>query len=328
MEDIKKIQEFFSKPLKEGKQLDFVDFAKIVQAVQQTGHPATVLLILKFNEIEILTGMNAPDDMLRDLSNAVDSLGYGRDNIIIAADSSNLSRREYNDIRRVNGGHKDYFEESLDEADLNDPVAMKMRAAKDKLAKMRAANAGDDGNDKFFDAAKLRALKKKRAQIMRDMEQEAEMEGGEVADRYGDMLNKIDKAIAMLSEYNTGIYYTPDTKEKTKDAAKSGMEKVKDMLKKIMKEEEGYSKFLKTDDNPEGKTQGLDTKTMNKILMNVIKDLDETIQLGKNLNEDELCPEGEAYRKKRMAAGEKSSAYLSGRAVKVCKGQMSGKKKK
>ena len=29
-----------------------------------------------------------------------------------------------------------------------------------------------------------------------------------------------------------------------------------------------------------------------------------------------------------MAAGEKSSAYLSGRAVKVCKGQMSGKKKK
>jgi len=37
---------------------------------------------------------------------------------------------------------------------------------------------------------------------------------------------------------------------------------------------------------------------------------------------------GEAYRKRRMAAGEKSSAYLSGRAVKVCKGQMSGKKKK
>jgi hypothetical protein len=79
---------------------------------------------------------------------------------------------------------------------------MKMRAAKDKLAKMRAANAGDDGNDKFFDAAKLRALKKKRAQIMLDMEQEAEMEGGPIADRYGDMLNKLDQAIAMLSEDN------------------------------------------------------------------------------------------------------------------------------
>jgi hypothetical protein len=55
--------------------------------------------------------MNAPDDMLFDLSNAVDSLGYGR-NVIIAGDSSNLSRREYSDIRRVNGGAKDYFEEA------------------------------------------------------------------------------------------------------------------------------------------------------------------------------------------------------------------------
>jgi hypothetical protein len=43
---------------------------------------------------------------------------------------------------------------------------------------------------------------------------------------------------------------------------------------------------------------------------------------------EELCPAGKAYRKRRIAAGEKSSAYLSGRAVKVCKGQMSGKKKK
>jgi len=79
-----------------------------------------------------------------------------------------------------------------------------------------------------------------------------------------------------MEEYNTGIYYTPDTKEKTKDAAKSGVERVKDMLKKIMKEEEGYSQFLKTDDNPEGKTKGLTPDTMNKILMNVIKDLDES----------------------------------------------------
>jgi hypothetical protein len=282
------------------------------------------------------------------------------------------------------------------EADLNDPVAMKMRAAKikaDKLAKMRAANAGDDGNDKFFDAAKLRALKKKRAQIMRDMEQEAEMEGGPVADKYGDMLNKIDKAISMLGEavneydvympsqeevdqffekethlqthylnskpvmgqegsfnktevqpwdeydysnwkalvskaleeYNTGIYYKEDnTSDKAKEAGDSALKKVKDMIQKVLKEEEGYSQYLKTDDNPEGKTKGLDTKTMNKILMNVIKDLDELKQLGEGVIEEELCPKGKAYIKKRQAAGEKSSAYLSGRAVKVCKGQMKG----
>jgi len=39
---------------------------------------------------------------------------------------------------------------------------------------------------------------------------------------------------------------------------------------------------------------------------------------------EELCKKGKAYRAKRMRAGEKSSAYLSGRAVKVCKGQMQG----
>ena len=42
---------------------------------------------------------------------------------------------------------------------------------------------------------------------------------------------------------------------------------------------------------------------------------------------EELCKKGKAYRAKRMRAGEKSSAYLSGRAVKVCKGQMKGEAK-
>ncbi len=57
------------------------------------------------------------------------------------------------------------------------------------------------------------------------------------------------------------------------------------------------------------------------------REVKEIKKLGKTLTE-ELCAKGKAYRKRRMAAGEKSSAYLSGRAVKVCKGQMSGTKKK
>ena len=39
---------------------------------------------------------------------------------------------------------------------------------------------------------------------------------------------------------------------------------------------------------------------------------------------EELCKKGKAYIAKRKRAGEKSSAYLSGRAVKVCKGMMQG----
>jgi hypothetical protein len=40
------------------------------------------------------------------------------------------------------------------------------------------------------------------------------------------------------------------------------------------------------------------------------------------LSEKKLCPKGKAYYNRRIAAGEKPSAYLSGRAVKVCKGLM------
>jgi hypothetical protein len=42
------------------------------------------------------------------------------------------------------------------------------------------------------------------------------------------------------------------------------------------------------------------------------------------LAEKKLCPKGRAYYNRRRAAGEKPSAYLSGRAVKVCKGLMEG----
>jgi len=53
-------------------------------------------------------------------------------------------------------------------------------------------------------------------------------------------------------------------------------------------------------------------------------DVEETTRLGEGVIYEELCPKGKAYIAKRKAAGEKSSAYLSGRAVKVCKGQMQG----
>jgi len=56
--------------------------------------------------------------------------------------------------------------------------------------------------------------------------------------------------------------------------------------------------------------------------------LEERIVEALNKINEELCPAGKAYIKRRQAAGEKSSAYLSGRGVKVCKGQMSGKSKK
>jgi hypothetical protein len=73
-----------------------------------------------------------------------------------------------------------------------------------------------------------------------------------------------------------------------------------------------------------GEPFGLDEKKVKAEKTSLEKKITEALD---KINE-ELCPAGKAYIKRRQAAGEKSSAYLSGRAVKVCKGQMSGKKKK
>lgn len=422
MEDLKQIQEFFSKPLEENVH---VEAFKLGKALKGMGYDVKVKAVDDFGKNVFEIYFNNPADADDD-SIFYDAKKLGYDNVRVFANP----------------------QESLDEADLNDPVAMKMRAAKmkaDKLAKMRAANAGDDGNDKFFDAAKLRALKKKRAQIMRDMEQEAEMEGGSVADKYGDMLNKIDKAIAMLSEVTEVVddsridnpKFGPSPRKFAELRKQMGDEALLDKIQMLnvnvlldildeldllqestiseydvyMPSQEEVDNFFNSHDSlgshylnnkpvmgQEGtfnlmpiepwdeydysnwKALQADTldevqkghnekvskevfsklqgkiisykgedykvissgdavlkmqdsdgkfKSINLNQFNVdglIREIMETIELGKNLNE-ELCPKGEAYRKRRMAAGEKSSAYLSGRAVKVCKGQMSGKKK-
>jgi hypothetical protein len=104
------------------------------------------------------------------------------------------------------------------------------------------------------------------------------------------------------------------------------MEDYNDLIGEPIEEETGYSKYLATPENPKGKTPGLTPDIMSKILMKIanVDDIDETTRLGEGVIYEELCPKGKAYIKKRQAAGEKSSAYLSGRAVKVCKGQMQG----
>lgn len=61
-----------------------------------------------------------------------------------------------------------------------------------------------------------------------------------------------------------------------------------------------------------------------------INDIKNYLNELKTLAEEKstLCKRGQDYIKSRKSAGEKSSAYLSGRGVKVCKGQISFKGKK
>ena len=91
-----------------------------------------------------------------------------------------------------------------EDMDINDPILVKQRA--DKMKREKETNAPKSTPKKSINpnykaiknASKIKFLEKEKAQLMRDMEQEAEPEGGPIADRYGNQLNRIDKAIEKL----------------------------------------------------------------------------------------------------------------------------------
>ena len=104
-------------------------------------------------------------------------------------------------------GMTDYERRSMDE-DINDPVLMKARAAKiaDEKEMARQAALDKKYGSTFMDKLdaeislkqELQDLKDEREQLMIDMEQEAEPEGGEIADLYGMKLNRIDLRTAEI----------------------------------------------------------------------------------------------------------------------------------
>jgi len=113
---------------------------------------------------------------------------------------------------QAQGIHVTGSSHDIDEGmDINDPVLMKMRASKTKVARKKAIVKGGErhvGKKREL----LAKLKAKRAQVMKDMENDPsiEPEGGPVADMYGDQLNKIDKDIARASgrkqmDYDTAV---------------------------------------------------------------------------------------------------------------------------
>ena len=195
----------------------------------------------------------------------------------------------------------------LNEIDMNDPVVMRSRAARDKQPE--PSRGGLDFEDVMYLRDEQKDLEDRIAQLYRDMEQEAEPEGGEIADRYGSMLNKLeDKLYRVKKQINQY-----DMNESLNEALNPEVSRKVNSFIKSMAKRYDYSE-----------------KDAVFAIMAALKQREMVKELNEKLEQvnEKLCKKGEAYRKRRMAAGEKSSAYLSGRAVKVCKGQMSGKKKK
>ena len=95
----------------------------------------------------------------------------------------------------------DFIDTGINEIDMNDPVIMRTRAARDKQPE--PSRGGLDFEDVMYLRDEQKDLEDRIAQLYRDMEQEAEPEGGEIADRYGSMLNKLeDKLYRVKKQIN------------------------------------------------------------------------------------------------------------------------------
>ena len=100
--------------------------------------------------------------------------------------------------------------------------------------------------------------------------------------------------------------------------------------KHVMKEGScGYNEDVKTGKKlttPGGLKEPIQVISENNLGITkeeLVIEVQEIKRLGETLTE-ELCTRGKNYIAARKRAGEKSSAYLSGRGVKVCKGQIKG----
>ena len=145
------------------------------------------------------------------------------------------------------------YAELLNEVDINDPALVKARAAKMKRDKLKQASKprGISYEDSLDLRLKLQDLEDERADVLRNMEQEAEPEGGPIADDYGAILNDLDKKInhvmAKLNQYDMN----EDTDQESFDLEKDFKKKENiimwkdipaDMQKKFSKEIEVFGK--------------------------------------------------------------------------------------
>ena len=173
------------------KDLSRTDEAKrsvVHKAVKKGSYPVTIVVI-KDNEVVHQETVNTPE--------AVPA-------------AFNVIQADYPDAKLhvEDAEGQTLFVEGITEAmDMNDPVLLAFRAAKMKREKELAkpkrkplyGKQRRAAEDKLWSISQdLKDLYADRGQTLIDMEQEAEAEGGPIADEYGDKLNKIEAEIQDL----------------------------------------------------------------------------------------------------------------------------------
>ena len=89
------------------------------------------------------------------------------------------------------------MKESVNEMDINDPVLMGMRASKQSMD--TDSTSGIDYDEALSLRIMRRELEKEIDQLWMDMEQEAEPEGGPIADRYGDEISSLEDRVYKIN---------------------------------------------------------------------------------------------------------------------------------
>jgi hypothetical protein len=129
--------------------------------------------------------------------------------------------KDYPTFRLNEKGQKEFKDSMADGGKLNynDPVLMAMRAKKDAAKPMVTKPNPNQ--------AQIAMLLKKKARIEKDMEQEAELEGGPKADEYAAKLEKIDNAIKKLRANKMAMGGTTKFADKVKTIQSSLLKRKK-----------------------------------------------------------------------------------------------------
>ena len=186
-------------------------------------------------------------------------------------------------------------------SDINDPVLMAFRAAKDdrkkKLAipkpKRRPLYGKDreKAEDQLWDISlDLKDLYDERGQMLIDMEQEAEVEGGPIADRYGNELNKIETQIQkLIAKRNQLEIRLAESLELNKDAVNEGVMSDIDLMAKEAKDFKEFVKEFKkeySDLTDAGEIKELEA-WLQTVYDSAVEDMTESV-----ITEAEVIPTG------------------------------------
>ena len=271
MEDLKKIQEFFSKPLEE-KKLTYNDFVRMVRDDMMAG--------------------SSPDDHISDEQVRKRAKSY------------------YNEYLKGTSVD-DLFEADVPVSeDIPDIIAVDVPLFI-RLLEFAREDAGDDMDLHEVAERAIEAVKMRGVLSMDDYETLVPPKK-ELDEK---MLVPADKIDRMARDIAAKYFKTKTDKA---DAIEILKKAVADSYKALdpeveIREEEGYSKYLK--DDPEflgGKTPGLTPDVLNKILMKIVQDIDENKLPGlwaniraKRERGEKPSPKGSKAYKTAVAAGKR-----------------------